>query len=545
MEFLNNFDLNSTFNDYKDMLFKSKKYWLIYLVLIFVFGLSTINKKNFIQPQFAIFTFIVMAILGIFCILFYLLHDSEEELYKVAFVVILCFGIVCALIVPICDVSDETEHITRAEITSRGILIPHWTGEELGVEGLFNHTEGQKYSTERNEGAGFYTIESMNFFTDYLGQTVFETDDDTDKINHTSYLTESTFEQNPFIGYLPQSFGIFIAKCLDLNVMWMLWLARICNLLFYACVISFAIKKTPVLKVPLMVIACLPISIYQAASASIDCMIISLGLLAVSYFIYMCYAKEKSITTKEIAIFSIICIVLGLCKLTYLAFIFLLLLVPFKNYEKDTKNLLPILFVSFIVAAVIGLLWSRYSTPTLLHSWRGSRNLVNSTLHIEYLKDNPKHTLNFFKIIFTRDLKHLANGVFSFFGARQVIDHYIDKYILITLSLLSFLAVTLLAYPQKLKFELKARLGSFGLILLIYVSTCFIQLLTWAFVGQFNLGLSLRYFIPLIALIPIAISFNKFNPIEKEVFDKYAIVLIVVFLASMIISFATKYYWLT
>jgi hypothetical protein len=137
----------------------------------------------------------------------------------------------------------------------------------------------------------------------------------------------------------------------------------------------------------------------------------------------------------------------------------------------------------------------------------------------------------------------LANGVFSFFGARQVIDHYIDKYLIITLSLLSFLAVTLLAYPQKIKFELKTRLGSFALILLIYVSTSFIQLLTWAFVGKFNLGLSLRYFIPLLALIPIAFWIN-YNPIDKETFDKYAIVLIVVFLASMIISFSTKYYWL-
>lgn len=540
MEFLNNFDLN----EYKDMLFKSKQYWLIYLVLIFVFGLSTINKKNFIHPQFAIFTFIVVAILGIFCIVFYFLHDSDEELYKVAFVVILCFGIVCALIVPICDVSDETEHLTRAEITSRGILIPHWTGEDLGVTGLFNHTEGQKYSTERNDGAGFYTIKSQRFFTDFLGYTVFETENDTNKINNTPYLVESTFEQNPFIGYLPQAFGIMMAKLLDLNVMWMLWLARICNLLFYAGVISFAIKKTPVLKMPLMVIACLPISIYQAASVSIDCMIISVGLLAVSYFIYMCHAEEKSITTKEIAIFTAICIVLGLCKLTYLAFIFLLLLVPFKNYEKDTKNVLPILFISIIMAAGIGFLWSRYSTPTLAHSWRGSRNLVNSTLHVNYLKNHPDHVLDFFKIIFTRDLKHLANGVFSFFGARQIVDHYMDKYILITLSLLSFLAVTLIAYPQKLKFELKARLGSLGLMLLIYVATCFIQLLTWAFIGEFNLGLSIRYFIPLLALIPVAF-WIKYNPIEKEVFDKYSIVLIVVFLATMIISFATKYYWLT
>ena len=543
MDVLNNFDFNDTLNAYKDMLFKSKKYWLIYLVLVVLFGLTTTSKKNIVHPEFAILTFVIVAVLGIFCILFYFLHDSDEELYKVAFVIIICFSIVCALIVPICDVSDESEHITRAEITSRGILFPHWTGEELGVDGLFNYTAGQVYSTERNDGAGFYTIESLKFFRNYLGDTVFETYHDTDKINYTPYLIESTFEQNPFFGYLPQAAGIFVAKLLDLNVIWMLWLARICNLIFYACVVSLAIRKTPVLKLPLILVACIPITIYQASSVSIDCMIISLAILAVSYFIYMCHSEEKSITRKEILIFSVICILLGLCKLTYLAFIFLLLLVPFRNYQDEIKRVLPIILISIAVAGIIGILWSRYSTPTLLHSWRASRNLVNSTAQIQYMLNNPDYAKDFLKIIFTRDLRHLANGVFSFFGARQVVDHYIDKYIVVTLSLLSFLAVTLISYPQKVKFELKTRVGVLLIILVIYIATCFIQLLTWAFIGKFNLGLSLRYFIPLLALIPIALHVD-YNPIKRDVFDKYAIVLIVAFLATMIISFATKYYWI-
>lgn len=543
MDYFKDFDLKATFDDYRNMLFKSKKYWLIYLVLIFVFGLSTANKKNLINPQFAIFTFIIVAILGIFCIVFYFLHDSDEQLYKVAFVVILIFGIVCALIVPICDVSDESEHLTRAEITSRGILIPHWTGHDLGVDSLFNHTEGQKYSTERNDGAGFYTIKSVDFFRSYLGDTVFETNHDTDKINHTLILVESAFEQNPFFGYLPQALGIFIAKLLDLNVMWILWFARISNLIFYAGIVSLAIRKTPVLKLPLMVVACIPITIYQAASVSIDSMIIALAIYIVAYFIYMNQAEEKSITNKDIIIFSVICIILGLCKLTYLAFIFLLLLVPFENYEKDAKHVLPVIFISILVAAGVGLLWSRYSTPTLLHSWRGSRNLVNSTLQIQYMINHPGHFIEFLKTIFVRDLRHLFNGVFSFFGARQTIDHYTDKYYVVLFPLLVYLATVLLAYPQKVKFGLKTRLGTLFLLLVIYIATCFIQLLTWAFIGEFNLGLSLRYFIPLIALIPVAI-WIKYNPVEKEVFDKYAIVLMISFLASMIISFATKYYWL-
>ena len=87
MDFAGNFNLKNTLNIYKDMLFKSKKYWLIYLVLVLIFGLTTANKKNLIHPEFAILTFIIVAILGIFCIVFYFLHnkiiDTKSKIYTI------------------------------------------------------------------------------------------------------------------------------------------------------------------------------------------------------------------------------------------------------------------------------------------------------------------------------------------------------------------------------------------------------------------------------------------------------------------------------
>ncbi len=532
--------LGVTLKDYKNMLFKSKKYCLIYLVLIFILGLSTANQKNFIRPEFLILIFVLVAILGIFCIVFYFLHDSDEELYKFAFVVILCFGIVCALIVPICDVSDETEHLARAEITSQGVIIPHWTGEDKGVNSLFNHTEGERISSARNSGVGYISITAQNFFSSNLGVTVFDTIHDTDKINTTPHLIDSAFEQNPFFGYLPQAIGVFIAKFLDLNVIWMMWLPRICNIIFYAGVISLAVRKIPVLKLPLLVVACIPISIYQAASVSIDCMIIALGLLAVSYFVYMCKSPKDSLSQKDVGIFAIICLLLGLCKLPYLAFVFLLFFVPSKNFKMDRKNVYLTIILAIIIVSVIGLLWSRYSSPKLLHSWRSSRNLINSTMQFNYVTTHPASIKKFLYNIFFLDLPVILAGVFNFFGALQF-SHYIDKYYLVTFLMEIYLALTLLAYPRNVEFELKTKLGTALIILVIYIGTCFIQLLTWASVGYFNLGISTRYFIPLFALLPVAIWIKK-NPIDKDKFDKYTVILMVAFMATLIISFATKYY---
>ena len=255
----------------------------------------------------------------------------------------------------------------------------------------------------------------------------------------------------------------------------------------------------------------------------------------------MCRAQDNSLTVKNIAIFSIICLLLGLCKLPYLAFVILLIFVPSKKFEKDKKHNLPILFLSIVIVAVIGILWSRYSAPTLLHSWRSSHNLINSTLQFNNFIHHPSTISKFFYNIIFIEIPNMVAGVFSFFGAHQF-HHYADRYNLVTASLLIYLVFVLWAYPRNVKFELKTKLGSLFTIIVIYVGICFIQLLTWASVGYFNLGISTRYFIPLFCLFPIVIWFNKI-PFNPDKFDRYAMVFMIAFLATFIISFATKYYW--
>ena len=525
--------------NFTNTLTESKKYCLIYLIFILVTCASTLTSRNFAHPQFIIMTFIVAAFLGIFCIVYYFMHDSAEELYKVAFVIILCFGIITALIVPIVDVSDEMEHLTRAEITSQGVLFPHWVSGEHNIDRLYNKTD-ERISTELNTDVGFETVQSHIFFLKNQEKTVFDTPNDTDKINKTVMLDGSAFEQNPFYGYLPQAIGVFLAKFFDMNVIWMLWLARIFNLIFYAGVISLAVKKTPVLKVPLLAVACIPLSLYQAASVSIDSMVIGLGILTIAYFIYLYKSEPGSLDTREIAIFCGLSLLLGLCKLPYLAFVFLILFVPKSNFKNS--NILRYMIYGILIVSAVGVLWSMYSTPALMHSWRSKLNYVNPSLQMQYLMGHPVSILYFFKQIFTYNLKNVLLGFFNFFSASNP-NHYSDNYAFITVLIWIFLTATLIFYPKKTKFDSKARLGALIILLIIYVGTCFVQLLTWADVGHRALGISTRYFLPLFALLPIIVS-DKITLPERfrDSFDSYAIVFIIGFLATLILAFATKYY---
>ena len=534
---VNDIMINGKLFEFKEKFFESKKFIILYLILSLVLFLSTISMKNIAHPKFELISLFVVLVLGIFCIAYYFMHNSDKEFYKVAFVVILCFGIVTSFIVPIVDVSDEVEHLTRAEITSQGVLIPHWTGDDVGIDRLYNHTDGE-LSKELNKNVGFETIESINFFNHNRENTVFETQNDTHKIDYTPFIRGSAFEQNAFFGYIPQAFGILIAKLLDLNVIWMLWLGRICNLMCYAFLISLAIKITPKLKMPLFAISCIPITIYQAASVSIDSMIFGLGILTIAYFIRLYLLKDKSIDIKEMVIFTLLCALLGLCKLPYLAFIFLILFIPKENFKNEKYSLI-MKILAILIVSIIGISWSKYSTPTLMHSWRSSYNYVDSAAQLNYLITNPNQILNFLAHIFTIDLGYVVNGVFNFFNGKLGL-HYQDHYVFITVVLQFFLMAVLFFYPSDCNFNLKTKLGALFVLLVVYIGTCFIQLLTWSYVGQINLGVSIRYFIPLLALIPIIVPHK--NYFSQKEFDNYAMIFIISFMAALILAFATKYY---
>ena len=531
----NDFNITDKFNQYKETLIETRYYLLVYMGFIEIAFLSLLLTKNPGYVNLAVEIFLLVAILGIFCIVFYFRYNNDKELYKVAFVVILCFGLITSFIVPICDVSDETEHMSRAIITSEGVIFPHWTGEDYNLTRTYNYTEDNKFESFDSK-AGYVTIGAEYFFLSKYGKTVYETDYDTDKIDHTPFLTTSAFEQNPFFGYLPQAIGIAIAKLLDLNVIWMLWLGRIFNLLCYASLISIAIRKTPVLKIPLLAVACIPITIYQAASVSIDSMICGLGILAVAYFIYMAKSPVKD---RDIVIFAVITLLLGLCKLPYLAFIFLLLFVPFGNFKHENSSKILII-ISILSVSVIGIIWSRYSTAALMHSWRSFLFQVNATAQTQYFLSEPARLGNFLSEIATTYPATIANGVFNFYGWGPQGEHYSDHYLLITTALQLFLLFVLFLYPRKVKFDLKTKLGSLIVILIVYVGTCWIQLLTWSKVGEISLGITIRYFIPLLALIPVIGGISRWGDV-KEI-DHYSIVLIIGFMAALVLSFTTKYY---
>lgn len=519
-DIITNLDLKNRLNLFKEDLLLSKKYSLIYVILLLILTLTRFGIQNYLHPKMEIFGFIVLSVLGIFCIAYYIGHRADEELYKTAFVILLVFGIVCSFILPICYGPDEVEHFVRSEMTSRGILFPqHVNGSYQTIQSILDLIEVGKVTYGPFDD------------TDLVNSTIFKTTADTLPINTTLVPYPNAFAQNPFYGYLAQAVGILFAKLLNLNAIWLLWLGRIFNTLLYASLVAVAVKKSPILKIPLIAFACVPFAIYLEGTISIDSLMGGLGILIVAYFFYLYKCPE--ITYKHVIKYSLLVVMLGTCKVTYFAFILLLIFLPRANFVHKKYYLYG--FVMIFISVIIAFLWSRYyAYPGYYQSgfrvFYANVNHINSTQQVSYILAHKKQTI--IEMI----------QIFSNFNPDFLFTDFLFKDIDFNMMNLLFLGALTFFYPTD-KFRMKTRIGALIMGVLLYVGTYVISLITWTPIGQIKLieGVQLRYFIPLLALLPFIFSFNHMTG-DKSELDTYIITLTIAFISIRLMGFLTAAY---
>lgn len=511
-------DFENKLVDFRNNFINSKKYWIIYLIIVFCSFLCQMTISNYNDPLIEILTLIVVSIMGVFCISYYWGHYGDKSLHKTAFIIILCFGILTCLLSPILCSPDEVEHFVRSEITSEGALIPEYNdGFFLTIQSTLDLIQNSKHTWD----TGFDSV-------DMRSASIFRTDADTSPINTTHVKYPSAFAQNPFFGYLPQAIGMAIAKLLSLNAIWLVWLGRIFNIVAYSAIASYAVKKSPILKIPLIVFACMPLVIFTSASVSIDAMIAGLSILAVAYFFYMYKSPNGKITNRDIIEFSIIVILAGLCKVTCFALILLLFAVPEDNFEDGKKRIKAL--VALIVAGVIAVLWTKfYADPGFFLSFRAKHQLmrgINSGAQINYMLINPWLTVV--------TILGLPANIGSW-------DGFLHSKLLNMIYIL-FLGAIFFLYPKE-KFNKKSRIITLIICAFFFIGTYVTFILSWTPVGQLSpiLGVQTRYFIPIFALIPFIYGFNHVEFNKQEV-DIYTLILTVCFLAAQAIWFATFVY---
>lgn len=513
-----NFSNISNFKNLFLELFDSKYFIFLYITsLILILGMEYLQGNYFSSEWIFV---LVIGVIGIVLTIYSFL--SIDKLHRIAFVIILLFGLLAVFYYPILSLPDEAEHFGRSELISHG---------DLFVQG---------YDDE-----GYKTIKSTTFLFNHSYDISFNKSLINEKIDYSLAHIPSVFAQNLFYCYVPQALGILIAKLLDLNTIWLLWLGRLCNLVVYACICSFSIRKAPFFKLQLFIVACLPLSIQQAASMSSDAMFISLGLLTLAYFFYLYAKDDANLVFKEIGIFFILSLLVALIKPPFIMFSMLILLIPKSKFKskKEYKTIYVGLILVFLVVLTINVL---YSVPQLNNSARQdiyAQFGINAKDQLIFMLNNPIQSIlmilspNFLWIVFSR--------IFYFGDFMSVYNTFFISKTLILAFILYYVA--LLCYSDgNLKIDKKTKFYIFIIGYIIFLGVLFVQYLTWSPVGEnFIHGLQGRYILPILALIPLSFSFKpnfSFLNDNKKELDLIFVVLMIVFLSSVFILLIYFYY---
>lgn len=477
---------------------------IIFAVLLSFFTYTFTNNFNTSNKGFLIGMFILTLFLGIVLICYFNL--GKHDLYKTAFVVILIFGLCSVFLTPINDVSDEYEHLARAEIVSNGEISTHYI-----------------------DSLGFKSIESIDELGNESNHNLFNTNLWNSKINYSQYYSDCAFAQNPFYAYLAPAFGILLAKVLDLSTIWMLYLGRIANLLLYASVVSIAIKKSPVFKGPLLIASIIPLAIFQAGSVSSDCFFNAFAILSIAYF-FVLY-KSDSIRYKDLGIFYTSIVLCGLLKQPYLALSLLIFIVPRTNFKDKKQEIIS--KTAILAVLVIGVVWSSYATSQLKYSWRENHFIqyhVNSSQQLDFMLSNPE-----FDVYYIFNVLSQVPEIFIRFFEFSVSEYSYTSQIMADFYF-AYIIIISLFYPLKESLAKMKRLKIAVVTAVVYYGIFLVQYLTWIPVKSIyvNLGVSGRYFIPLLIFLPLIFNVSSKVNVDKKMFVKLAFSVAVSFICGML-----------
>ncbi len=324
---------------------------------------------------------------------------------------------------------------------------------------------------------------------------------------------------NP-VSYIIPAIGAWIAKNIFSmeSPYVMLMFAKLFNLIFYIVLTAIAIKKTPIFKKTMLLVALMPMTLYQCASASYDAMLIPSAFLFFAYVMKILLSEDDyQIQLEDIIMICFSCIGLFVVKIAYAPLVLILLSIPFKKFGATKKYVNCILSVAS-VAIIFYLIPTVVCNAISSGCIDGTQEIINKQK--EYFLSNIFVVFPVLKNTISNSIGFWCN---SFFGILGNLDtNFPPMLITIYYLLLVFVVATEICSAKGV--NIRARALSAASCLVFFVGTVVAMYISWTPLvtntigGDSSTGFQGRYFIPvaLFALIIFANScLSKFKYREK------------------------------
>ena len=247
--------------------------------------------------------------------------------------IVIVFGLLFMIITPPFQTPDEPVHFYRAyEISTHNITkykdeVPHSLVDMAAIQERMKFKSWEK--TSKKEILSLAKI----------------------KLDAGNLTPVGTLEYT--LPYLPQALGIAIGKLFNLAPIWLLYMARLFNLLISCILIFYAIQITPVHKWVFFLLGVMPMTVSQVASVSYDGLTIGLSFLLTSIILNFAFNAAKNIKPRDILALFVVAILLALSKPPYFIIAFSFLIIPvskFGNWKKFVGLFLGLVLSTLLVS---------------------------------------------------------------------------------------------------------------------------------------------------------------------------------------------------
>lgn len=452
------------------------------MIAIYAFYRIIVNKY-YHEPILAkhIILFIPACILTLYLIIF-MIKNSKEKIEKIVVSFLIPISLCYVFFMIPTHVPDENAHLWKAYEISTGKLIT-----KIEEDGSANSTIPQFFTNYSVEGVGKYAAleQAKAVKTDYA---------DTTEVDNPA-------RNYPTLLYIFSSIGLLMARILQCNGIFAIYLARLLNTIVFLIASYYSIKLIPFGKKILVVVVFLPMMLQQCCSISADCIINCTSIFYIAYSLYL-YAKDKKITKIEMLIFTIISIVISISKITYFPLVGIcLIFISTKKISKKTKTIgIPIILaLSAIMAVGYYFFMQQYPAAKTAQQY-AEKNYVNQKEQIQNVIQNPRILISVLGNSLTNDMyfREMIGEKLGWLNI-NISSMYITLF-LILLVIAPFL-------EENKSFLKKWHKIWFFLIFLASYWLVFLALyLGWTPVGsKVVAGVQGRYFLPIIPLLLLSL----------------------------------------
>lgn len=489
----------------KKVILKELAYWLFVCLLMLFFNYLEFDTEAKSKAGFYLSmdeirakAFLVMFLFALaFDIILHIIKSKKMEIYQKFIVTAICIAICYCIAVPFGQGTDEFSHYLRVyEISQK------YTS--------FNYEENSEFPNEFAVLAGFQANGNITY-EDYINGYDAFIMNSSDKVNLiANYWNMRLYSP---IQYLPQAIGVTIGRIVSDNILTIGTFGRITGFIAWLAACAYAIKIVPNKKTFFTIICLLPVNIFSAICLSGD----TLTNAACIVFIAMIYRKvylKESIELKDKIILIITGILIALCKIVYLPFVFLALLLKKENF-KSKKGCIIFITALIILACIVGLGWLKIGSDSLQESNPASKQQV------KFILDDP---LKYFLIVLHTMEEKGTDYIYQFTTGYELMCHGKTQ-IYPIISYLISIAVIISFFINDEKEEKKLEINILRKILvwLIVLGTCaliitaiYVQWTSLFEIGRYMVaGLQGRYFIPVALVLIFVINSIKIE-MKKE-----------------------------